>query len=125
MNDLRLTKPPTMQTGMLIRKPAAEVFRAFVDPEVTACFWFTKGSAPLEAGRTVEWTWEMYSFSISVTAKVVEPGERLVIEWPGYGSGPTTVEWRFMSRPDGTFVEITETGFQGDGDVLVKHVTDS
>ena len=33
---------------MLIRKPVAEVFEAFVDPDITAKFWFTKGSGRLE-----------------------------------------------------------------------------
>jgi catechol 2,3-dioxygenase-like lactoylglutathione lyase family enzyme len=36
---------------MLIRKPAAEVFEAFVDPDVTTHFWFTKGSGRLEVRR--------------------------------------------------------------------------
>ena len=33
---------------MLIRKPVSEVFQAFIDPEVTRKFWFTKGSEKLE-----------------------------------------------------------------------------
>jgi hypothetical protein len=49
----------------------------------------------------------------------------IVIEWPGYSS-PTTVEWTFARHGDGiTFVSITEAGFTGDGDELVKQVTDS
>lgn len=110
---------------MLIRKPAAEVFEAFVDPRMTAKFWFTKGSGRLEAGKQVQWEWDMYGISIPVTATAIEPNSRIVIEWPGYG-GQTTVEWSFASQPDGTtFVSITETGFTGDGDALVKQVTDS
>ena len=38
---------PVARTGMLIRKPAAEVCEAFVDPAVTSRFWFSKGSGPL------------------------------------------------------------------------------
>jgi uncharacterized protein YndB with AHSA1/START domain len=60
-----------------------------------------------------------------VTAKVIETNQRIVIEWPGY-SGATTVEWMFVPRQDGTtFVRITEAGFTGDGDALVKQVTGS
>src|SRR5215212_9843412 len=110
---------------MLIRKPVAEVFEAFINPEITSKFWFTKGSGRLEAGRQVQWDWEMYGISIPVTVKVIEPDERIVIEWPGYG-GLTTVEWRFAPQKDGTtFVSITEAGFTGDGDELVKQVTGS
>jgi len=125
MDNLQLTQVPVSKTGMLIRKPVAEVFEAFVNPDVTTKFWFTKSSGRLEAGKQVQWEWEMYGISISVTTKVIEPNRRIVIEWPGHGS-PTTVEWSFEPQQDGTtFVRITHAGFTGDGDELVKQVTDS
>ena len=125
MEKLELTQVPVAKTGMLIRKPVAEVFEAFVNPDITTKFWFTKGSGRLEAGKPVQWEWEMYGISIPVTAKVIERNQRIVIEWPGYG-GLTTVEWRFEPQADGTtFVRVTEAGFTGDGDELVKQVTDS
>jgi uncharacterized protein YndB with AHSA1/START domain len=125
MDNLKLTQVPVSKTGMLIRKPVAEVFEAFVDPEVTTKFWFTKSSGMLEAGKKVQWDWEMYGISIPVTVKSIEPDKRIRIEWPGYRS-PTTVEWTFAPQEDGTtFVNITEAGFTGNGDELVKQVTDS
>lgn len=125
MDTLRLTHVPASKTGMLIRKPAADVFDAFVNPGLTTKFWFTKSSGRLEAGQSAQWEWEMYGISISVTVKIVDPPQRLVIEWPGY-SGPTTVEWTFEPQPDGTtFVNITESGFTGSGDEVVKQVADS
>ena len=125
MDNLQLTQVPTTKTGMLIRRPAADVFEAFVSPDITTKFWFTKGSGRLEVGKQVQWDWEMYDISIPVTAKAIEPNKRIVIEWPGY-SGLTTVEWLFESLNDGsTFVRISESGFTGDGDQLVKQVTDS
>jgi uncharacterized protein YndB with AHSA1/START domain len=67
----------------------------------------------------------MYGSSIPVTATAIEPNKRIAVEWPGYGS-LTTVEWTFASQIDGTtFVNITEAGFVGDGDELVKQVADS
>lgn len=125
MDNLRLTQVPKTKTGMLIRRPVADVFEAFVNPDITTKFWFTKSSGRLEAGKQVHWDWEMYGISVPVTAKVVEPNKRLVIEWPGYSS-PTRVEWTFASQKDRTtFVSITEAGFTGTGDELVKQVTDS
>jgi uncharacterized protein YndB with AHSA1/START domain len=126
MDNLQLKQVPISKTGMLIRKPAAEVFEAFVNPDITTKFWFTKSSGRLEDGKQVQWEWEMYGFSIPVTAKVIEPDKRIVIEWPGHGSTNTTVEWIFAPQEDGTtFVSITHAGFTGDGDELVKQVTDS
>jgi uncharacterized protein YndB with AHSA1/START domain len=124
METLQLKQVPVTKTGMLIRKPAAEVFEAIVNPDITGQFWFTKGSSRLEPGTTVQWSWEMYDVLINVTVKVVEPNERIVIEWPGY-SGPTTVEWKFTMLEDGTFVSVTESGWTGSGDELVKFVSDS
>jgi uncharacterized protein YndB with AHSA1/START domain len=125
MDELRLTRPPISETGMLIRRPPPEVFEAFVDPAITTQFWFTKGSGRLQVGKPVRWEWEMYDVSVEVTAKVIEPSRRLVIEWPGY-SGTTTVEWIFEPyRKEATFVTVTERGFTGTGDELVKYVRES
>jgi uncharacterized protein YndB with AHSA1/START domain len=125
MNGLQLKQVPIAKTGMLIRRPVAEVYEALVNPDITSKFWFTKGSRRLEVGKQVQWDWQMYDVSIQVTAKIIEPNRRIVIEWPGY-SGPTTVEWMLASQEDGTtFVSVTEAGFTGDGDELVRYVTDS
>ena len=125
MDHLVLKQVPTSKTGMLIRKPIAEVFEAFINPDITTKFWFTKGSGKLEADKRVQWDWEMYGISIPVTAKVIEQNKRILIEWPGY-SGPTSVEWVFDSQgDDSTFVNITESGFTGDGDELVNQVAAS
>jgi uncharacterized protein YndB with AHSA1/START domain len=125
MDSRQLTHAPKAETAMLIRKPVAEVFEAFVDPEVTSKFWFTHGSGRLEAGKQVQWDWDMYDVSIQVTARIVEPNKRIVIEWPGY-SGPTTVEWLLAPQKDGTtFVSVSESGWTGDADSLVKYIADS
>jgi len=125
MDRIELTTVPVMRTGMLIRRPPSAVYAAFVDPEITTRFWFTRASGPLTAGKPVQWEWEMYGIAIPVTAKVLEPARRVVIEWPGYG-GPTTVEWTFDERPDGTtFVSISESGFRGTGDEIVRQVAGS
>ena len=125
MEYLQLTQVPMTKTGMLIRKPVAEVFEAFINPDITTKFWFTKSSGRLEEGKQAQWDWEMYQISIPVSAKTIEPNKRIVITWPGYSS-LTTVEWEFAPQEDGTtFVRITESGFTGDGDELVKQVTDS
>jgi uncharacterized protein YndB with AHSA1/START domain len=124
MTAIQLTAVPIMKTGMLVRRSAAEVFEALIDPAITTKFWFTRSTGRLEARKQVKWFWDMYDVSADVTVKTVESGKRIVIEWPAY-SGTTTVEWRFETLEDGTFVHVTESGFTGDGDSLVKQVTDS
>src|SRR5262245_36430662 len=125
MENLPLTQVPATKTGMLIRRPIADVFEAFINPDITTQFWFTKSSGRLEAGKQIQWEWEMYDIAIPLTAQTIEPNTRIVIEWPGYRD-PTIVEWTFTPHTDTTtFVSITETGFTGNGDELVQQVTDS
>jgi uncharacterized protein YndB with AHSA1/START domain len=115
----------TAKAEMLIRRPVAEVFAAFVEPEQTAKFWFTRGSGRLEAGEQVQWDWEMYGSSLQVDVKAVEENRRILIEWPAYGA-PTTVEWLFTPRPDGTtFVSITNNGFSGESDQIAAQAISS
>ncbi len=117
--ELRLSQVPVAATGMLIRRPAADVFEAFVDPAITSQFWFTSGSGRLVPGATVQWTWEMYGVSADVRVREVEQDRRIVIEWSGGDDAATTVEWLFTPQPDGnTFVQITNSGFSGDGDTV-------
>jgi uncharacterized protein YndB with AHSA1/START domain len=124
-DNLLLTRVPGTETGMLIRRPVAVVFEAIVNPEITTKFWFTRSSGRLAVGRPVRWEWEMYNVSIDVIATAIDDNRRIVVEWPGY-SGPTTVEWRFEPlNDDQTFVRVTESGFSGTGDELVKFVADS
>lgn len=125
VTDSQLTHRPVMKTGMLIRRPIDEVFEAFVNPEITTRFWFTKSTGRLEPGILVHWHWEMYDVSAPVNVIAVEPPRRIVIEWPDR-NGPTTVEWTFSPREDGsTFVSITNSGFTGTADELVQQVADS
>jgi len=125
MLDLQLAQAPVAKAEMLIRKPVAEVFEALVNPAITSKFWFTSGSGRLEAGRQVRWEWEMYGHSVLVNVKALEENRRILIEWGGDDS-PTTVEWLFTSRPDNTtFVSITNAGFGGDGDAVLKQALDS
>jgi len=120
MANLQLTQAPIAKAEMLIRKPVAEVFAAFVDPETTRRFWFTKSTGRLDAGKHIVWTWEMYGMSIEVDVKAVEPNKRILLEWGNHGS-MTTVEWVFTPfENDTTYVTITNSGFQGDGDKVVK-----
>jgi uncharacterized protein YndB with AHSA1/START domain len=123
--SLHLTRVPIAETGILIRKPVAEVFEAIVNPEITTKFWFTRSSGRLTVGRPIRWEWEMYDVSIEVNARAIDVNRRIVVEWPGY-NGPTTVEWTFAHLNDAnTFVRVTESGFTGTGDQIVKHVADS
>lgn len=115
---------PVAGAGMLIRRPVAEVYEAFIDPAVTARFWFTDGSGRLEPGARVRWTWAMYGVGTEVLVKAVEPGRRLLIDWD-VDSEPTEVEWRFEARGDHTWVTVENRGFSGGPDEQVRKALES
>ena len=116
---------PIAEAQMLIRRPGAVVFEAFVDPAVASRFWFSKGSDKLAAGKRVRWDWEMYGAGTAVEVKAIEPGKRILIEWDG-PDNPTSVEWTFEARGEAqTFVKIRNWGFSGDADEIVAKALDS
>ncbi len=114
------THQPVIETQMLIRKPANEVFNAFIDPEQTRHFWFTKASGKLEKNVTVTWQWEMYNVSTNVTVKDIVPNELIAIDW---GSPATAVDFIFKPMSDDTtYVVIKNYGFQSEGEELMKEL---
>jgi uncharacterized protein YndB with AHSA1/START domain len=122
---MNIEQAPIAKAEMLIRRPIADVFEAFVNPVITTKFWFTKASGRLEEGKQIQWDWEMYGVSLQVTVKALEPNRRILIEWPGYNT-PTSVEWIFRPHGnDSTFVSITNSGFAGNGDEIVNQALQS
>ncbi|UKJ08372.1 SRPBCC family protein [Solitalea lacus] len=110
---------------MLIRKPVSEVFEAIINPAITSKFWFTKGSGRLDEHNEVQWTWEMYSFTIPVQVKVIEPNSKIVIDWGNYDN-TTKVEWNFKPlNNELTFVSIINSGFKGTTEEIINQVRDS
>jgi len=113
-------KPPAAKAQMLIRKPVAQVFEAFINPDITSRFWFSKSSGRLETGKTVSWDWEMYGHHTEVDVKAIEENRRILVEWNG-PKDPSLVEWTFEARDrDDTFVIVKNWGFKGEADKIVS-----
>ena len=106
---MRTTNSTVVEAQMLIRRPVAQVFEAFVNPKITTKFWFTKSNGRLELGKKVRWDWEMFGVGDNLTVKEFEENQRILVEWE---NDPTVVEWRFESREDGTtLVKISNWRF--------------
>lgn len=112
-----------VETQMMIRRPVAEVFRAFIDPAITTKFWFTKSSGPLKTGKTITWEWEMYSVTTEVQVLDIVPDQLIATEW---GDPATKVDYIFTAlSPDQTYVVIKNYGFDLSDDELLRTVMDS
>lgn len=114
---------PRVTAQMLIRKPARTVFEAFIDPEITRHFWFTKGSGMLEKGQHITWEWKMYGISIPVFVEEIIEDRLIQIQW---GDPSTRIQFEFREISGlGTYVEITNTGFQQQNVELWEAINDN
>lgn len=118
----KLNQNPVVTAEMLIRRPVSEVFEAFIDPDITTKFWFTKSSGRLEKGRHIRWDWEMYGVFDDLYVHDIEENRRIAIE----SSDQTRTEWISASRGEHeTFVAITHSGFTGNDDEMLHGAIDS
>lgn len=111
----------------LIRKPAAEVFDAFVNPETMSRFWFTRRDGGLREGETVIWYLgarpDAPQFEVRVRA--LERPRLIVMEWENAG-GFTSVTWTFEQKSrDTTVLRVQETGYAGDPQTVIDAALDS
>ena len=111
-----------VQSQMLIRKPINEVFEAFINPEITTHFWFTKSSGKLVEGETILWEWEMYGAKSEVKVHQIIPNQLIKTEW---GSPATNVDYEFKEMEKGTLVIIKSYGYSQTGDELLAVINDN
>ncbi|MGI9651459.1 SRPBCC family protein [Chryseobacterium sp. RLHN22] len=111
-----------VQSQMLIRKPINEVFEAFINPEITTHFWFTKSSGKLVEGETILWEWEMYGAKSEVKVHQIIPNQMIKTEW---GSPATNVDYEFKEMEKGTLVIIKSYGYSQTGDELLAVINDN
>lgn len=109
---------------MLIRRPAAEVFGAFVDPAITTRFWFTRSTGRLAQGAKVTWYWDMYQHQTAVQVVRLVENQEIEILWGAAGGSRLRVQWLFEAYgPDATFVTIRMDGFRGSEAEILKQVS--
>jgi len=111
-----------VQAQMLIRKPIQEVFEAFINPEITTNFWFTKSTGKLEEGKTITWEWEMYGAKSEVKVLLVIPNQLIKTEW---GLFSNNVDYEFKEMEKGTLVIIKSYGYSETGDALISVINDN
>ncbi|MDE0226749.1 MAG: SRPBCC family protein [Gammaproteobacteria bacterium] len=123
---MSLGDQPVAKIELLIRRPVAQVFDAFVNPDVITKFWFNRTSASLVAGKSVTWYWDLYEASTKVRVLALEQDHRIYIEWDVDSDSPSRVEWTFQDRADdGTYVSVVNSGFDRDADDVIDRVVDS
>ncbi|WP_426278305.1 SRPBCC family protein [Chryseobacterium sp. S-02] len=111
-----------VEAQMLIRKPIEDVFEAFINPEITTQFWFTKSTGKLEEGQTVTWEWEMYGVTTEVTVNQIVRNKTIKTIW---GEPSTNVDYEFKEMEKGTLIVIKSYGYSQEGEDLLKTINDN
>lgn len=111
-----------VEAQMLIRKSVEDVFEAFINPEITTHFWFTKSTGKLEEGKTVIWEWKMYGVKSTVKVNQILTNQLIKTEW---GEPSTNVDYEFKKMEQGTLVVIKSYGFSQTGEDLLKIINDN
>jgi uncharacterized protein YndB with AHSA1/START domain len=98
---------------MLIRRPAAEVFNAFVQPELITKFWLKGTTGPLAQGAQIEWQFLVPGATERVHVTAFDAPHHLAFTW---AEGGLIVEMRFVEKQrDITVASVEARGFGSEG----------
>ena len=99
------------RNSMLVRRPPAEVFYAFVDPAVLTRYWLAAASGPLAPGAQVTWDFMVPGARATVAVTAFEEPRRIAFDWPD----GVQVELRFEPHGEGaTKVSVETRGLDGE-----------
>ena len=104
-------KEPVAKSSTLIRCPVADVFNAFVDPEMIKKFWLAETTGPLAPGARVTWTFMVPGAKDDVTVVAFEKDRHIAFDW----SDGISVNLYFEESNDNlTTLRVTAEGFRGE-----------
>jgi uncharacterized protein YndB with AHSA1/START domain len=103
-------KGHTAKTSMLIRRPVAEVFGAFVDPSMITRFWLEATTGPLAKGAQVNWRFLVPGATETVTVTAFDDQSRIGFDWSDGISVNMTFE---PYGKNSTRLAVEAMGFRG------------
>lgn len=99
-----------IKTSIYVRKPAAEIFEAIVDPSHMSRYFIREGSGRMEDGKEVIWQFPEFDDRFPVHIVKVLPSEYICFQWETDGL-ITTVEIRIQEKDVSCCqVIVTEAG---------------
>ncbi len=107
------------RTGMVIERPAQDIFDAIVNPSKIGAFWFSSSSQPWQTGRIITLVYEEYDARGEILVLDMIEGQKICFGWGKDGQGnEVTITLVPVGRAS-TRVEVVERGFEeGHADVL-------
>ena len=71
----------SIKTKIQISKPAKEVFEAIINPEKMSNYFIAKGSAGMETGKTVMWSFPEFEGDFPIEVQQVKPHSFISFYW--------------------------------------------
>ncbi len=94
-----------------IQKPAVDIFEAIINPLQMQNYFIAKGSAPMETGKEIHWSFPEFEGIFPVTVQEVVKDERIIFTWDPH----SVVKIELEKRNDAdTVVKVFEEGHQQD-----------
>jgi uncharacterized protein YndB with AHSA1/START domain len=113
---------PIAKIELLIRRPAAEAYRAFIEPEMLTQFWLAKASQPLAPNARVRWEFLVPGAAATIDVRSMTENQQIVTAW----DDDTTIDFTFTAiEPELTSVRVTQMGFSGSPDEVVAKALDA
>ncbi|WP_257141004.1 SRPBCC family protein [Bacillus sp. AFS015802] len=109
-------------TQMKIQKPAHEIFKAFVDPEMIGNFWFSSSSERWEEGKTVTLRYEEYDAQGDIHIVEIQEEKKIVFEWAG--NHKVTISFT-QEETGSTMVGVKEEGFDENNEKVINELVDN
>ncbi len=98
------------QAQMLIRRPAEDVFNAFVRPDVITQFWLESTTGPLQMGAQVDWQFMVAGAMERVSVIAFEDPRHLAFVW---SEGALNVDITLVETHEkSTIVSVQVRGFE-------------
>ena len=115
-------KPPIAKIELLIRRPAADAYRAFIEPEMLTQFWLAKASQPLAPNAQVRWEFLVAGAAATLQVRSIVENKHIATAW----DDDTTIDFSFSElEPELTLVSVTQAGFSGSPDEAVAKALDA
>jgi len=109
--------PETLEikTGIVVLKPAHEVFEAIVDPHKMSVYFISKSSGRMEEGKKLIWKFPEMDMEFPVRVVKIEKDKYVSFYWDDFDGKELLVEMTLTSKGnDSTFVVVTEKSRDND-----------
>jgi uncharacterized protein YndB with AHSA1/START domain len=114
--------PPVAKIELIIRRPAAEAYRAFVEPEILTKFWLARASERLSPNRRVRWDFLVAGAVATLEVRSMTENQHIATAW----DDDTTIDFSFSElEPGHTLVRVTQAGFSGSPEEVVAKALDA